>query len=1116
MLAGGGWTASFYRQMNPSILSSPAGLCFEMLTHGAVHKMRYHDVLVNLFPGTGAEGGPANLLLRLLDESNRICGTKLLLGPESPLEWSFLEASMCGTGTWHDLDITLELRLDPESPRWFWLLSLTNRKADPVRLDVVHVQDIGIAHYGAVRLNEYYVSHYIDHQPLEHPARGWMVASRQNQPMGGQHPWTLVGSLRKAVSYATDGLQTHGRQAEADTPLYRHHPLPGVRMQHEHSIVGIQDEPWVFAHGETQCGGFFGLFVPHHPEATGSHDAERADDLPENIIPTKPSHPPSARPRSISLFHSAGTYEVRDVGEEELRAWFGDIDRHAERDKHALLSFFPEIGRHVVLREKEHRVLRPHGQIVHTTNSLAPDETALTSTMWMNGVFQSMVTQGHVSINRFLSTCHGTLGLFHSHGQRVFVDDGSGWKRLGMPSAFEMTRQGCRWIYQNESRCIEVVTQADDGHMLHTDIRVISGGPVRLLVSHHVAMNGDDGLSPGPAVTRHLPGRIEVAAIPDSDVGRRFPHGYFTLEWECPAAVESGDDGFLRSDGISVGEPFVCLRTGFTECLRVSIRGNLLDSPTLLPASRKPWQPHVLQCHDVRVSRLAELSPWLVENALVHYLAPRGLEQYSGGGWGTRDVCQGPVELLLGMGHPGPVRDILLRVFRQQNPDGDWPQWFMFFERERNIRPGDSHGDIVFWPLVALAEYLVATGDASILGESVPYFLPDGETGTSCAPIRDHVGQALQLIRHRVIPGTGLAAYGHGDWNDSLQPAKPGMRDSLCSAWTVTLHHQTLKALSKAMLTIGDRTMAAELEEESIHVLDAFQNHLVVNGVICGLMDFAQAPAAPLLHPSDQRTGLRYSVLPMIHAIIQDMLTPSQAAEHLEIIRQHLLGPDGVHLFDRPLEYHGGVMTNFQRAESAAYFGREIGNMYTHAHLRYCEAMARFGDAEGLLDGLSRINPIAIREIVASAAPRQANCYFSSSDPVFHDRRDAFDHYDDVMSGKVAFEGGWRVYSSGAGIGVRLLVQCFFGVSLERDTWLIDPVMPHSCDGLTVRLEIADRSLEILYRVGASGHGPTRIQIDGREIPFEREKNAYRTGGARFRDTELPGSGPIRMTVYLG
>ena len=80
------------------------------------------------------------------------------------------------------------------------------------------------------------------------------------------------------------------------------------------------------------------------------------------------------------------------------------------------------------------------------------------------------------------------------------------------------------------------------------------------------------------------------------------------------------------------------------------------------------------------LSRIADIVPWFAQNALVHYLSPRGLEQYSGGGWGTRDVCQGPVELLLALGRVPPLRDVLLRVMRQQNPDGDWPQWFMFFE----------------------------------------------------------------------------------------------------------------------------------------------------------------------------------------------------------------------------------------------------------------------------------------------------------------------------------------------------------------------------------------------------------------------------------------------------
>ena len=99
--------------------------------------------------------------------------------------------------------------------------------------------------------------------------------------------------------------------------------------------------------------------------------------------------------------------------------------------------FSQAIGSHVVLKPKELKVLRPHGHLLRSGGSLIPDESALTSTAWMNGVFHSMVTQGHVSINRFLSTCHTYLGLFRSHGQRVFVEIDGAWHLLAVPSAFD-------------------------------------------------------------------------------------------------------------------------------------------------------------------------------------------------------------------------------------------------------------------------------------------------------------------------------------------------------------------------------------------------------------------------------------------------------------------------------------------------------------------------------------------------------------------------------------------------------------------------------------------------------------------------------------------------------
>ena len=54
-----------------------------------------------------------------------------------------------------------------------------------------------------------------------------------------------------------------------------------------------------------------------------------------------------------------------------------------------------------------------------------------------------------------------------------------------------------------------------------------------------------------------------------------------------------------------------------------------------------------------------------------------------------------------------------------------------------------------------------------------------------------------------------------------------------------------------------------------------------------------------LVHPLDERTGLHHGILPMIHAISADLLTPQQARTHLAVIGEHLLGPDGARLFDR-------------------------------------------------------------------------------------------------------------------------------------------------------------------------------------------------------------------------
>ncbi len=170
--------------------------------------------------------------------------------------------------------------------------------------------------------------------------------------------------------------------------------------------------------------------------------------------------------------------------------------------------------------------------------------------------------------------------------------------------------------------------------------------------------------------------------------------------------------------------------------------------------------------------------------------------------------------------------------------------------------------------------------------------------------------------------------------------------------------------------------------------------------------------------------------------------------------------------------------------------------MYTHAHLRYAEALAHYGDSRGFFQALCRANPIGIRELVPAATLRQSNCYYSSSDAAFADRYQASAEYDRVAKNEIPLDGGWRVYSSGAGIWSRILFHCFLGVRQLSSTLILDPVIPRTLDGLRVELEIAGRPVEICYRVREKGCGPHAVEINGRRLFFKREANPYRAGSA--------------------
>jgi cellobiose phosphorylase len=1084
------------------VLHNAAGLRIALTPHGALRRISFGALMVNQYPADAIDGGPAGLWLRRLEGDAP--QALPLLGPRSPMAWHEDEDThtASASGRWGDLDLQLQLRLAADRAAWFWHVLVTNRGDAPVRLDCLSAQDVGLSTPGAIRLNEYYTSHYVDLTPLAHAHCGHVLAARQNLAVEGLHPWALFGSLRRAVAYATDGLQFHGLALRRGAdPQALADGLPARRLQHEHALVALQDGAVDLAPGASVAFGRFACVEADHPGATSAPDVARVDALrtcPEASAQAVGSGASPVRAPN-ALFARAQPLNGDDADTHELDTWFSPQRRHAETaDDGGLLSFFHGAEAHVALRAKELGAMRPHGHLLRTGDTLVPDEAALTSTVWMAGVFHSMLTQGHVNTNRLLSTVRSWLGYFPSHGQRLFVrEPGSAWRLLGVPSAFEMQPGACRWLYRHEGGLIEVRSSAGPGHVMALDLLVHAGAPVEVLATQRIALAGDDGCDPHP-LCWHLDdhGAVQLEMPPGSAMEDRFPQGRFVIAPAPGTAFAAvGGDERLFDDGRSRGEPFVCIEAAATRRFGLRVTGALVDQAPL--PTQAIALPRLRGAACAEAAQLADVLPWFTHDALIHYLAPRGLEQFSGGGWGTRDVCQGPVELLLALDHPAPLRDLLQRVFAAQNADGDWPQWFMFFERDRAVRAGDSHGDIVFWPLLALGRYLVASRDAGVLDVPLPFH------DDAPAPLWQHVQRALAVIVRRRIPGTMLAAYGHGDWNDALQPADPSLREHLSSAWTVTLHHQVLTTLARGLRDVGRDADALPLEHDAAQVQADFRRWLLRDGVVAGYGLFdgqadaaGTAPPQLLLHPQDTRTGVRYSLLPLMHAVLEDMLTPDEARAQLALIRTHLWSPDGARLFDRPMPYRGGPQTLFQRAESSAFFGREIGLMYSHAHLRYAQALAHAGDARALGEAIALAHPIGLPERLPQATRRQANCYFTSSDAAFADRYEAERRYAEIAAGSVPLDGGWRVYSSGPGLFVALIVRDRLGLRREGPHLVIDPVLEAAQDGLRAGIHLAGLDLDLHYRVGRVGSGPTALLLDGHALPFDRAPHHLRVGGA--------------------
>ncbi|NKJ37612.1 cellobiose phosphorylase [Rhizobium sp. SG570] len=1068
-------------ELGLTTLTNSAGLSVSALPNGTLFSIDFADqqggVMINQVLGSPVYGGIGRLYLRVGGAKPE---TAEIVGPKAAVRFGHAESGLCWSGETAGIKHTVSLRLHPSEAAWFWQVSLENTTGTTLAADLVLLQDVGLGDRGFLMNSEAYASQYIDHHIANHAVFGPVVMNRQNLKQGGKrNPWLAQGCLEGAAAFATDAIQLLVPSKDNDGVMVPDFgiSLPSVRRQHEVACPAIQSKPLSLAPGAAATTSFFGLFVADHPAASSDADLARLDNLPK-LRDELAKDAIVAAPPARSLVQDA-SFAVSDTLEQaDIDALYPKrmLEEHVDGK---LISFFVPDGphnRHVVLSEKERVVARRHGAIIRSGQNMLLDDQTLAATCWMQGIFAAQLTIGNTSFHKLFSVSRDPYNLTRSSGLRILVDFGDGWRLLGVPAAFEMGLSDTSWIYRLSHRTITVsaIASGDDPAMQWSVS--VEGAACRFLVFGHIVLGERDYEAVADIAIDTENKRISFRPQP-SWLWDRYPQAAYHLVTPTPDAFEAiGGDELLYDDGNSRNGPFIALKSHPTQELRFAVTGSMADaaagetfsaryasgvkSEEMLAPAQRFWS-HVtrnarIEGDDPDVTAQAVMLPWIAHDAIVHLSVPHGLEQYTGAAWGTRDVCQGPVEFLLAYEHDEETRQVLSTVFSEQYRDrGDWPQWFML-EPYANIRAGEAHGDIVVWPLKALCDYIEATGNIAFLAETVPWRADDTMLLTSeRATISDHVEKLLETVRSRFVKGTSLIRYGDGDWNDSLQPADPHLRDWMVSSWTVSLLYEQLVRYAK-ILTLASRSDEAQaLQETAAAMRSDFNRLLMRDGIVAGygVFDPSHDGVELLLHPQDTRTGLHYSLIAMTQPMIGGLFTPEQRHSHMKIIRENLLFPDGVRLMEKPATYAGGPETLFRRAESSSFFGREIGLMYVHAHLRYCEALALDDDAEAVWAALALANPIAVSGRLDHASLRQRNTYFSSSDAAFDDRYHASSDWARVKAGDIAVDGGWRTYSSGPGLYTKSLIGNVFGFKRDFGQRIRKPLLPASVGACEVKLD---------------------------------------------------------------